>query len=57
MPGSFAFLEAGRAQPGDHIVTWNRRSDSGHDLARGAYYIRLEHAGRTVSRTLTLLHR
>jgi hypothetical protein len=43
-------LAGGECDRGDHVVKWDRRDDSGRTTAAGVYVLRLETAGRTLSR-------
>jgi ELWxxDGT repeat protein len=44
----------GQLTPGDHYVTWDRRSDAGHMVAPGVYFARLSRAGEVASERIVL---
>lgn len=48
-------LFSGTLQPGMHVLQWDGRDDSGHSVATGAYFYRLNIAGKTHVRRLLLL--
>lgn len=50
-------LHQGVAGPGEHLLTWDRRSESGSPVARGVYCVRLATEGTQAARKLVLLHR
>ena len=41
--------------PGEYRATWNGTDDSGRSVASGVYFARLELAGRSLQRRMTLL--
>jgi len=40
---------------GEHTVAWNGRDDAGHPVASGVYLVRLQAAGRSVTRKIMVL--
>ena len=43
------------SDPGDHVVTWDGRDDSGHPMASGKYYCRLSADGEVALRSVVML--
>jgi hypothetical protein len=48
-------LVEGAVAAGDHIATWDGKSDSGEDLSSGIYFYRLTADGRELARRMILL--
>ncbi len=44
----------GERRAGEHVVRWDGDDDSGHALAAGLYFVRLDAAGRTIVRRCVL---
>jgi len=50
-------LNAGISQPGEHQVTWDRRTENGGAAGRGVYFLRLQAPGIQLSRKLVIVSR
>jgi hypothetical protein len=50
-------VHQGVASPGEHLSSWDRRSESGSPVARGVYLVRLATQDTRTARKLVLLHR
>jgi hypothetical protein len=50
-------LDRRTAGPGEHLLSWDRRSENGAPAARGVYLVRLSTDRGQVARKLVLLHR
>jgi hypothetical protein len=48
-------LHAGVLPRGTHTFTWDGRDDAGHPVAGGVYFCRLDSAGYTATRKMTLI--
>jgi hypothetical protein len=52
---SIRAYEPGFLAAGDHVLTWDGRSDDGHPAGQGIYYLRAIGAGIALSRTVIRL--
>jgi hypothetical protein len=48
-------LVNGPVEAGAHVVDWNGRNDQGHSVANGVYFYRLQAAGESATRKMTLI--
>jgi hypothetical protein len=48
-------LLSGAATSGRHVVAWDARSEDGHELASGVYFVRLEADGQSITGKVVLL--
>ncbi len=50
-------FDQGFADPGEHLVSWDRRTDAGASVGRGTYFVRLATDHRSQAKKLVLVHR